>query len=74
MIEIKAEVINDTIEFSSKISGKGRDIVDEAVEIMVRLPERLIDMDSDLFGIIKDRFSERIRATIAEEETNDRVN
>lgn len=79
MIEIKAKNNGEDMDLSIRVSGKGKDIVPEAIAIMMQLPKNLMELDDDLFGELKRQFADKIEqfkdAGIAEEEVeHDRIN
>ena len=61
MIEIKVKTSGDETEYSCKTSGNGAEIVLEAVTIMTRLPEQLLELDPKLFKVFRLAFQKEIK-------------
>ena len=49
MIDIKSENKGENTELAIKISGSDKDIIDEAVAVMVNLPKQIKDISTPLF-------------------------
>lgn len=60
MIIIKAKKKGKGVKVKIILSGPGGDVADEAAAIVLRLPERLIDIDADIFHM----FSEDVKCTL----------
>ena len=54
------------ISIMAEMKGRGTDIIDEAVKIVLELPKALANNDPVLLKVFKDRLSEGIVGEIAE--------
>ena len=60
MIIIKAKKKGKGVKVKITLAGPGGDVADEAAAIVLQLPQRLIDIDADIFH----RFSEGVKCTL----------
>lgn len=67
MIRIKSKAGSDHVELEIKAEGLADDIINEAVAVMVGLPEKLAsELPRDAFGVFSKTMSHALRTRIDE--------
>ncbi len=64
MIKIKAESKGDHTDLHISLKGSGEEITDEAVHIIMHLPEQIRNANEDLFKVFVKKYG---RAIVEEE-------
>ena len=67
MIIIKAKKKGKGVKVKITLAGPGGDVADEAAAVVIQLPKRLAEIDTDLFR----RFTEGFKATVDDEFAQD---
>ena len=67
MIIIKAKKKGKGVKVKITLAGPGGDVADEAAAVVIQLPKRLAEIDTDLFH----RFTEGLKTTIDDEFAQD---